>query len=239
MRIIVYDEETTGLTAEDSILVHAYKWIGKDKVYAPSILDYFEPCSEGKIHFDEEPLVREVHRTLSLADMMVTFNGKNFDFGILQTKFMYYRLPPLQPLAHVDLYQVAKVNMKGLRPKSLKNIARYLGLRNQKMDLPFEVWREASEGDVKSLKILKQRGKSDVLMTEELYLEHLRPYVRQHPRINGYDACRRCGRATLQRRGEAVTIYRGQQYRFQCTAPDCGGWETRALTPREKQALGV
>lgn len=237
MNIIVYDLETTGLDAEESILVAAYKWVGKSRVYTPSVLDYGEECSQHKLHFDEAPLVADIHRILSGADMMVTFNGKNFDFGVLQTKFMYYRLPPLQPMAHVDLYQVAKTNMR-IRPKSLKNIARYLGLENQKMELPFEVWREAAKGNVKALKILRKRGASDVLVTEELY-GHLRPYVRQHPRINGYDACRRCGLDTLQRRGPAVTIYRGQQYRFQCQNPACGGWETRALTPREKEALGV
>jgi uncharacterized protein YprB with RNaseH-like and TPR domain len=236
MNIIVYDEETTGLDAEKDVLVHGYKWLGKAKIYTPSVLDYAEACNHGFLHYDEEPLIKEIHRTLSLADGMVTFNGKNFDFGVLQTKFMYYRLPVLQPMFHVDLYQIAKTVMR-IRPKSLKNIARYLNLRNQKMELPFEVWEKAAKGDMRSLKTLRKRAASDVLMTEELYLEHLRPYVRQHPRINGYDACRRCGHNTLQRRGPAITIYRGQQYKFQCQ--DCGGWETRALSKQEKEQLGV
>lgn len=194
-------------------------------MFSPSVLDYTETCSQGHMHIDEEPLVRTVHANLLEADMMVTFNGKGFDLGFLNTKFMKYRLPAIPVVGHVDLYQVAKHKMR-LRPKSLKNIARYLGLRNQKMDLPWSYWQRARDGDPSAIRTIRLRGRSDVLLTEELYLEHLRPYVTQHPRVAGYGPCRRCGEDALQRRGSAVTIYRGQQYRFQCQV--CGGWENRA-----------
>jgi hypothetical protein len=65
-----------------------------------------------------------------------------------------------------------------------------------------------------------------VLLTEELYLEHLRQYVRNHPRLNGYGACRRCQReGTLVSRGPVATNYVRQYYKFQCKA--CGGWEQK------------
>lgn len=225
MKILVYDCETTDLDADNGdLLAIGYKWLGNQRVYAPSVLDYGEECDHGKIHFDEEPLVRKAYEVLGAAEMQITFNGKNFDLGFLNTKFMKYHLPALPVTGHVDLYQVAKTKMR-LRPKSLKNIARYLGLRNQKMDLPWSVWQAARKGDPSAIRLIRTRGRSDVLLTEELYLDHLRQYVTQHPRVNGWGPCRRCGEDALQRRGSAITIYRGQQYRFQCS--NCGGWETR------------
>ena len=222
--VIVYDDESEDLTAEGELLSFGYKWLGKKRVYLPSVLDYFKPCSEGRLHYNDRLLVIESHKVLSSADMMVTFNGKNFDWKMHNTKFLLYGLPPIQPIPHVDLYQVAKHNLL-IRGKSLENLGRVLGLKNQKLKLPFSVWRAATKGDVKSLKLIIAHNKADVLMTEELYYK-LRHLVRQHPRLNGYEPCRRCGKDALERRGRAITIYRGQQWKFHCTS--CGAWETRA-----------
>lgn len=224
--ILVYDNECTYLDAsKGDLLAFGYKWVGQKTVHVPSVLDYFDPCNEGRIHFSEYDLVKEAHRVMSQAEMVVTFNGKNFDQPYLFTKFLIHRLPPIPALAHVDLYQVAKSNMR-MSPKSLRNIAKVLKLKNQKHDVDFAVWDRATKGEVGPLREVRAHCAQDILVTEELYLDHLRPYVRQHPRINGYGPCRRCGQDTLAKRGRAVTIYRGQQQRYQCT--NCAGWETRA-----------
>lgn len=245
-KILVYDIESTGLKADDAfMLVFGYKWVGDapvgrecdqcgrrhSRVFTPSILDYNHVCScsecgKRRIDLDDSALVREAHRVMSQAEFQITFNGKNFDLKMLNTKFMKLGLPALPAISHVDLYQTAKTNMT-LTRKSLENISKFLGLKHRKTKLEWDLWRSVENGgDVRSLRYIRDHGRADILVTEELYLEHLRNYVRQHPRVNGYAACRRCGKDTLVRRGRAITIYRGQQYRFQCGS--CGGWETRA-----------
>ncbi len=179
----------------------------------------------GLMRLNDDGVVRAAYKIMSQADIMVTFNGKSFDEKFLRAKFMRLRLPALPAIAHVDLYQVARVNMR-IRPKSLKNIIKFLGLTNKKTDLDWDVWKAAAEGNAKSIRYIVKHGAADILATEELYLNHLRPYVRQHPRINGYGPCRRCGADTLERRGVAVTILKGQQHRYQCRT--CAGWEQRA-----------
>lgn len=236
-RILAFDDESTELSAEGDLLVFGYKWIGdppvgpacKDcggrhsKVYTPSVLDAGETCDHGHLHYSDTELVRLSHDVLSQADMIVTFNGKNFDWKLHNTKFLMHGLKPIPAVAHVDLYQVARSNIL-IRPKSLKNIARVFNFKHAKTELDWNTWRAANKGDVKALKYIREHCRADILVTEEAYFL-LRNNVRQHPRVNGWGPCRRCGNDTLVRRGTAVTIYKGQQYRYQCRK--CGGWETK------------
>ena len=224
-RILIFDDESTELSAEGDFLVFGYKWLGEKTVHVPSVLDHGEPCNQGRLHYSDNELVKECHRVMSGADVVVTYNGKNFDWKLQNTKFLMAGLPALQPMQHIDLYQVAKHTVL-IRPKSLKNLARVFELKNQKTNLDWNVWRSANKGDMRSLRYIRTHCKADILATEELYYL-LRPYIKQHPRVNGYGPCRRCGSEGLTRQGRAITIYRGQQFRFKCKT--CGGWETRAM----------
>jgi RNase_H superfamily len=236
-KILCFDDESTELSAEGDLLVFGYKWIGApavggtcadcgkrhSRVFTPSVLDGAEPCDQGRIHYSDKSLIKLSHDVLSEADMVVTFNGKNFDWKLQNTKFLMAGLKPVPAIAHVDLYQVARSNIL-IRPKSLKNLARVFKFKHQKTALDFNVWRRAAKGDPSSLRYIRDHCRADVLVTEEAYFL-FRNNVRQHPRISGWGPCRRCGADALERRGEAVTIYKGQQYRFQCRK--CGGWETK------------
>ena len=236
-KILAFDDESTELSAEGDLLVFGYKWIGApaaggtcrdcgqrhSKVYTPSVLDGSEPCDHGYHHYTDRDLVKLSHDVLSEADMVVTFNGKNFDWKLHNTKFLMHGLKPLAAIAHVDLYQVARSNYL-IRPKSLKNLSRAFKFKHAKTELTWDTWRKANKGDATSLRYIRDHCRADVLVTEEAYFM-FRNNVRQHPRVNGWGPCRRCGADALQRRGEAVTILKGTQYRFQCRK--CGGWEIK------------
>ena len=226
-RILVYDLESTSLNADDGdLLVFAYKWLDEKKAHVPSVLDTCLPCDGCKrIHIDDRALVRQAHAIMSQADVMLTFNGKNFDIKYMQSKFMRYGLPALPEISHVDLYQTARTKMR-LTRKSLANISHYLQLTNEKTKLDWDIWRRAAKGYTKEIRYIRDHGAADIYVTQELYEKHMRQYVRQHPRVSGYGPCRRCGADTLERRGVAVTILKGQQHRYQCRT--CAGWEQRA-----------
>lgn len=225
-RILVYDIESTSLDADTGdLLVFGYKWIGEKKVHTPSVLDTNIPCGDcRRIEIDEEALVREAHRVMSMADICVTFNGQMFDAPYMSTKFLMYGLDALPQTSQVDLYQVLRHKTR-MSSKRLANASLVFGLTNEKTKLDWALWRRAAKGYIRDIKYIRDHADADVLVTEELYGK-LRQYVRQHPRINGYGPCRRCGADTLERRGVAVTALKGQQRRYQCRT--CAGWEQRA-----------
>ena len=225
-RILVYDIESTSLDADTGdLLVFGWKWLGEKKVHTPSVLDTNDPCDDcGRIEISEKALVKEAYAVMSQADVCVTFNGQRFDSPYMNTKFLMYGLDALPSSSQVDLYQVLRHKTR-MSSKRLANAALVFKLNHEKTVLDWAIWRRAAKGYVKDIKYIRDHADADVLVTEELYGK-LRQHVRQHPRVNGYAPCRRCGEDTLQRRGRAITIYRGQQFRFQCKS--CGGWETRA-----------
>ncbi len=58
---------------------------------------------------DEPSLLYEVSRLLSEKPVLVTFNGKSFDWPLLETRFRMARLPAARsPLAHIDLLHPAR-----------------------------------------------------------------------------------------------------------------------------------
>lgn len=225
-RVLVYDIESTSLDADTGdLLVFGWKWLGEKKVHTPSVLDYNVPCGDCKrIEIDERKLVREAHAIMGQADICITFNGQRFDAPYMNTKFLMYGLDALPQTSQVDLYQVLRHKTR-MSSKRLANASLVFGLHNEKTKLDWALWRRAAKGYVKDIRYIRDHADADVLVTEELYGK-LRQHVRQHPRVNGYGPCRRCGEDRLQRRGTAVTIYRGQQWKYACQS--CGGWETRA-----------
>lgn len=221
-RILVWDLETSDLRSDWGFTIcGGFKWLGEKEVYCPSILDYEgweqDPTNDRK-------LIRDLHKVLTQADMIVTFYGKGFDLKWMNSKCLEYGLPVLPNSPHVDLYFVARSNLN-LSRKSLDNIGRYLNLPKKKFHVAGSIWKQARIGRPEAIKKVIEHCKADVLMTEKLYYR-LRPLVRQHPRVEGWAPCRACGSNKLQRRGYAMTATKGRRIRVQCTA--CSAWETRS-----------
>lgn len=225
-RVLIYDIECSDLDPDRGrIFAFAYKWLGEKRAKTISLLDFNDPCSAcGLMKQGERPLLLAIREIMRPATTSITFNGKNFDSKYLNSKFMRERIPALGPLQDIDLYQVARVKMR-LSRKSLANISKYLRLKHQKTFLDFDIWQRASEGESAALRYIARHGSADVLVTEELYLDHLRPYVTNHPRlIDDRDPCGKCGGKL--RRDKIFRLKGGDRVQYVCGT--CGGYETRS-----------
>jgi uncharacterized protein YprB with RNaseH-like and TPR domain len=231
-RILFWDLETSNLDADfGSILCVGYKWADENKVNIISI-DSFARFAEDPT--DDREVVRAFLKVYSQADISVTYFGGlgNFDLPFFQAKILEHGFALPKKVEMLDLFYTAKSNLKISR-KSMKNVAKFLKLKNQKEDFPLEgkVWRRARAGHAPSLRYVYKHCVLDILVLEELYYK-LRPLIRTHPRLG---PCRFCGSDRIQRRGIAVCRAERTRQRIQCQ--ECAAWDLVPLK-KEKKKVG-
>ena len=111
--------------------------------------------------------LQEFPSVLSEFDLLVTFNGTQFDLPVLKAYFPELSLPP----AHVDLrFLMARLGFKG----GLKKIAPRFGIRRPKavngMDgyMAVLLWQRYQRGDKGALDLLLSYNREDVVNLEVL-----------------------------------------------------------------------
>jgi hypothetical protein len=79
---------------------------------------------------DEPALLDALEERLGRADMLVTFNGKSFDWPLLMNRFVMNKRPKPAPLPHLDLLHVARrLHKRRLGSVTLKRLeSEVLGL---------------------------------------------------------------------------------------------------------------
>jgi uncharacterized protein YprB with RNaseH-like and TPR domain len=220
-KILLWDIECTHLKADfGTILCIGWKWLHDKKVHVPAITDY--KCWK-KDPTDDSELIRDFNKILLEADMIVTYNGKRFDWPYIIAKNMEHDIPIPPNIPHIDLYFTAKANLCISR-KSLANVAKHLKLRHEKTPVTGDAWKKATAGHKPSIKYVVDHCIADVLLLEEAYIK-MRPLCRTHPRVRGYGPCSHCGSTDLVSRGYRITTSKMRQRRLQCN--DCGSWSTR------------
>lgn len=221
-KVLIWDIEATNLSASfGTILCVGYKWLGKPKVYVPTILDF---AKTGNL--DDRGLVQEFSRVYTDADYSVAHYGSKYDLPMINTKLLKYGLPPLPPKKLIDTCMVARKELK-MHSNRLEALAQYLGTNAQKTPITFDDWLMAAQGNAGAIKKVVLHCKLDVLALEEVFIK-MRPMLREEPVrqlfTGDLDGCPSCGSHNSQRRGFHVSHTRRYQ-RFQCQ--DCGKW-TRA-----------
>lgn len=122
---------------------------------------------------DDLEVVVKMIDAINSADLIVTFNGKKFDQKLLNVRALFWGLPPIRPVKHIDLMEQAKRNFK-FPSNSMQNISLYLG-ENGKIatsgsnlwEKCFEYWnRDTCEEALEELFVY---GKQDIVATRDLY----------------------------------------------------------------------
>lgn len=194
------------------VLCWAAKWYGKSGVH-------YRSNQTGK-----RSMLRAVHKLLDEADVVVTYNGQEFDTKVLNREFLLAGLKPPSPYKQVDLYRVV-TDRFDFPINKMDYVLKRLGLQGKLKHAGFQMWIDCQNGDAKAWDTMGRYNRQDVLQLEPLY-ERLRPWVRNHPNVGAFDGrpgvCPHCGsEGTLKARGFAVT--RDTRYpRYQCGA--CGAW---------------
>lgn len=170
-RLLIYDLETYATGFADPnwvpqvVTCVAWKWLGEKDVFATASIDYARPRSMPHLQPAAiKKMVTPFLRELEHADAVITYNGQRFDQPILNGTMYYIGLPPLRKILNYDLHDFGKT--KGVK-KGLDNTAKHLGALEEKLSLNHAQW---TEGYLEpGWKTVKERAKSDVVLTEEVF----------------------------------------------------------------------
>jgi DNA polymerase elongation subunit (family B) len=175
-----------------------------------------------EFHHSRNEMIRKAHELLSECDVLMTFNGKNFDHKHLQREFLLAGLSPPVPYQHIDLYLVIRRQFRFISNK-LDNLLRELGLEGKVKHSGFDLWKRCLAGDAEAWEEMKLYSMRDSDALIEAYHKVL-PWIPAHPNkalIDGVGKCSRCGSGNLIERGlSSTSVSRFVQY--QCLK--CGGW---------------
>ena len=123
---------------------------------------------------DDLTVVVDMVKAINNADIIVGFNSKKFDIKVLKTRMIKWNLPPMKPVKHLDIMQIAKAQMR-FPSNSMDNISKYLGYSELKIATGgFDLWkrcmnyRDVEECD-KALKEMELYNKGDIEVTRNLF----------------------------------------------------------------------
>lgn len=199
------------MIASSSTLCYSAKWLGERKMFFDSVH-----------RSGPKKMLRGVHKLLSEADVVATYNGKKFDLPTLNKEFIVHKMPPPAPYKQVDLLQVARARFRFLSNK-LDYVTQALGLGAKVRHPGFQMWVDCMAGDAQAWRVMERYNKKDTALLEKLYMRLL-PWIDKHPSHGAFEditCCPKCGGTKLQQRGYAVTQVMKYR-RYQCVG--CGGW---------------
>lgn len=179
---------------------------------------------KSQFHHGKEAMLKEMHRLLSEADVVVGWNSQSFDSKHMMREFLEAGMLPPAPYKDLDLMRVVKSQFR-LPSNKLDYVSQLLGVGAKVKHSGFDLWLDCMAGKKDAWKEMKEYQIQDVNLLVDLY-EILKPWVKNGPHSALHDGvedgCRNCSSTNLQRRGYAKTTSATYQ-RFQCL--ECGSWQ--------------
>ena len=212
-----------GLTLKasiNSIICFGFKWFGEGRSQVLSAWDF---KSWRKNINDDKALIEAAYEIIKKADVVVTHNGKKFDWKFIQTRLLKHKLPPLPPLIHIDTCAEAKKHLLVFNNR-LNTLSKFLSTPQKLENGGWELWVEVANRNKAAIKLMEKYCRRDVDALEGVF-QKLRPLVKLPNARLFYDSivCPICGSPKLQARGFRVQKTKRCR-RFQCQA--CGAWSS-------------
>lgn len=147
-----------------------------------------EYVSQGKAQdmADDEELLLDLRDFLNEHDILVAYYGKNFDCTVINSRLIKRGHEKLEPNRWIDPYY-AFGGWGNPKPKSrsLEDVARYIGMDEEKKGIPPDIWVEARAGRKKAMDEAVERCESDVRLlkgvTEEALDRNLIKHIQMWP----------------------------------------------------------
>lgn len=231
MRILAIDIETRANLVE-TYQVYGEIRISPDQIIRPVEMVSFaakwvgEPGMEfwSKYHDSRKKMLRRIWDLLNQADVLLHYNGENFDVPHISRELAERGFLPPSPFKQIDLYKTARRAFRFPMNK-LAYVAPALGLEHKvEHEGIIKLVRRCERREQDALARLKEYNVRDVELLEALY-KRLQPWILNHPNRGAWseeDVCRVCASHKLQRRGKAVTRAGIIYPRYHCKA--CGAW---------------
>lgn len=175
-------------------------------------------------------MLKEAHKLLTEADVVVHYNGQKFDIPTLNGEFLAHGMRPPSPYHQVDLLKTARYSFR-LASNKLDYVAQHLGFRGKVKHKGMELWLECMQGKEAAWRTMERYNKRDVTILERVYRKLL-PWIERHPNHGLWSrdtrpTCPNCGSFQLIQRGVRRTTTR-MYHRFHCKA--CGRWSRGRLS---------
>ena len=184
------------IVEDGRMICFAAKWYGDEQT-----LFYSDQGKGG-----HEGMVRAAWELLNEADIIVTYNGINYDVKHLNREFVMLGLPPVERFKHVDLLRVVKKHFK-FPSNKLDYVAQHLGIGHKVVHEGHDLWKACMAGDMDAWQRMETYNRGGVTLTERMY-DRLRPW---------------CGVGM----GVSLAVFRGGVL----SCPACGGVERVSTGP--------
>ncbi|MCX8168730.1 MAG: ribonuclease H-like domain-containing protein [Candidatus Methanomethylicia archaeon] len=164
-KIAFLDIETTSLTADSGFIVGiGIMW--EDGSWIHEFLS-------GNVIEGEKELINKVINLLSNVNVIITWNGENFDIPMLISRALVHEINPAEIVKkeHIDLYKYAKRLLK-LSDYSLDSVAKYVNIPKKVelkgKDMP-PYYMKAISGDQNALKMIIEHCYDDLQALKLIY----------------------------------------------------------------------
>lgn len=123
---------------------------------------------------------------INSCDVLVSYNGKRFDLKLLNTRAIYWGLPPITAKKHIDLFEQAKKSFK-FPSNSMQNVSKYLGLDGKIETGQTMLWERCANYDNKevcrqALEEMETYNRQDIEATRDLH-KRLQGWGKNTPNI--------------------------------------------------------
>jgi hypothetical protein len=200
---------------ERQIICFAWEWLGTSERGVLALPDF---AGYKRNPDDNKALIRELHKLISKADIVIGHNIDGFDDKRANTDFIKHGFPPPPPHKTIDTLKVARSKFS-FNSNRLNDLGAFLGLGEKVKHGGFELWRGCMAGDPAAWALMKRYNQGDVTLLKRVYLKE-RPWIANHPNLTAKDpefGCPKCGSKKVKRNGWTVDRY-GQKPRFRCLA---------------------
>lgn len=161
------DIETTGLGADFGFCLCACIKSGTSNKITTFRIDSYKNYKKNLCN--DKLLILDIAKEVENYDVIVHYNGDNFDLPFLDTRLAIHGERKRISLIHsIDLLPLVKRKMR-LNSNKLDTVANALGLTEEKTKLLPQVWQQASHGSKKDLDYIVSHCQADVLVLEEAF----------------------------------------------------------------------
>lgn len=212
------------LIGDSEILCCAMSWEGSDEVHFVS-----------KWEHGRKGMLKRIHKAMSEADAVVTYNGDRFDLKVLNMEFASVGLLPPRPYKSVDLLKTVKKHFR-MTSYKLDYVLRYFKLGAKKQHRGHQLWLDVMNKKPSAYNEMREYNIQDVVEMKKLFTFLTGWGIVGLPNASAYAreaVCPECGSSHYQKRGvKVVNVLRYQQY--QCR--DCGHWFRDRTPVKEEKA---
>lgn len=208
------------------MLCWSAKWLFDTKVYWESI------TSSEALKRDDKRISKSLWKMVDEADIIIAHNWDAFDIKKMNVRFIKNWLWVPSPYITIDTLKTARKTFK-MTSNKLNYLCKFLWLNVKKETGWFNLWKESIEWNKKSLSLMLEYCKNDVVILEELYMK-LRPYMKNHPNLNLYsewEVCKNCWSLELKW-WKTYSTTNSKYKSAQCK--DCWAWVRKELIKTSK-----